>query len=415
MGQSVAKAAIVDEAESGLRWLDGGQRAALRVFADANLAGSNAEVLEKLQRVMPTSVAEPLVRAVGKGGHEGLAVVLNGLLEPKREFEAVLRLVSGGEGRGEAERLLAVVACAECFWAMLDPNEAGPCLPEEIEALKDDLQGEGGWEVGRLLLLRCCGTGEMHSGPSTVLGGRLARWRLARRVGEAGLPWTPLYSSERDGRGAAAFGRAMACYPAATVLVVRSEQGDVVGCYSETEWRSGGRFFGSSRGKVFTVQPRVQVFPSTGVSSNFCYFHVPSSKAQLVGTVPDGVGVGGQVGAFRLHVDADFRRGEASVYDSTFESGQLVPLAAALDPSNADVVQFDVAAVEVWGLGGAKAKEVKQAKEEHEMKEAMKRRQVNRRIALGGEDEDGNVDMWLVESAGAHVSYVKEANHNDAK
>ena len=139
---------------------------------------------------------------------------------------------------------------------------------------------------------------------------------------------------------------------------------------------------------------------------------MPSAKAQLAGTVPDGVGVGGQLGAFRLHLDADLRRGEASVFDSTYASGQLAPRAAALDPLNADVVQFDVAAVEVWGLGGAQAAADKVQREQHELKEAMKRRQVNRKIALG-EDDEGNVDMWLVQTAGAHESFVKEANHND--
>ncbi len=129
--------------------------------------------------------------------------------------------------------------------------------------------------------------------------------------------------------------------------------------------------------------------------------------------MPEGLGAGGQLGAFRLHVDADFRRGEASVYDSTYESGQLVPLAAAADPLNADVVQFEVAAVEVWGLGGARAMQAKLAREQAEIKEAMKRRQVNRKVMLGGEDDDANVDMWLVEMAGAHTSYAKEANHND--
>ena len=112
------------------------------------------------------------------------------------------------------------------------------------------------------------------------------------------------------------------------VLLVRSAAGDVAGCFSETEWRPSGRFFGSGRGLVFALQPELRLFRASGVASNYCYFHLPSSKAQLAGTVPDGLGAGGQLGAFRLHVDADFRRGEASVYDSTYKSGQLMPLAA---------------------------------------------------------------------------------------
>jgi hypothetical protein len=49
-------------------------------------------------------------------------------------------------------------------------------------------------------------------------------------------------------------------------------------------------------------------------------------------------------------------------------------------------------------------------REQIEIKEAMKRRQVNKKIMLGGEDED-NVDMWMLETTGAHTSFVKDADH----
>ena len=84
-----------------------------------------------------------------------------------------------------------------------------------------------------------------------------------------------------------------------------------------------------------------------------------------------------------------------------------MPLAAKEDPDgNADLVGFDVAEVEAYGLGGQQALVEQEKKKEYEVKEAMKRRQVNKKIMLGGEEEDGG-DMWMLEMAGAHQSYVK--------
>lgn len=416
MGQNQAKPADVSAAapphpES---WLDARQQAALNVFCDSILVSR-----EKLASVVPASLVEPLLKVASRGRPvDELAKVISGLLDEKREFEAVCKLLLDRPFPEDASSELRVTeTCFECFVAMLKDDAAPISESERAEfaALPPEVRkSSSGVEVGRLLLFRCCDTGEQSLGSSKLLGSRVCRWMLQARL-DPRSSWQPLYSSEHNGVGAAAFGRAVGCYLAPTVFLVRSAQGDVMGCYSEVEWRSGGRFFGNSRSRVFSLleKEKVEVFEATGLSNNFCYFHLPSSKAQLAGTMPDGVAVGGQLGAFRLHVDADFKHGECSVFDSAFASGQLAPKSALLDPHNADVLQFEVQAVEVWGLGGQKAHAEKLVREQHEIKEAMKRRQVNRKIALGGDDEDGNVDMWLVETAGAHVSYVKEANHND--
>jgi hypothetical protein len=412
MGQTQAKAPAVVAPVSS--WLDSQQQSALKSFCDTVLVSR-----DKLAQVLPSCILDPIVRVAGHDGgassYEALVNLLASITEAKHELEAVcMFLLDRKSIEGPVDERRIVEACFDCFVAML-ADDAGPVTEEERSTLgRLSVAGCNGFEIGRLLLHRCCGTGEYHKGSSKTFGGRLSWWLLQSRV-DPRASWQILYSSDLNGMGAAAFGRAVGCYPAASVLVIRAAQGDVLGCYSETEWRSGGRFFGTTRCKVFSlrVDAGVDIFEATGLSTNFCYFHLPSSKAQLSGTMPDGVAVGGQLGAFRMHVDADFKRGECSVFDSAFASGQLAPKTALLDPLNADVLQFDVTAVEVWGLGGAKAMDEKIVKEQYEIKEAMKRRQVNRKIALGGDDDEGNVDMWLVETAGAHVSYVKEANHND--
>ena len=76
------------------------------------------------------------------------------------------------------------------------------------------------------------------------------------------------------------------------------------------------------------------------------------------------------------------------------------------------MLSFEVDALQVLGLGGTPALEQKKLKEQIEIKEAMKRRQVDRKKAfLGDDDDDGATDMWLLETAGAHTSYVKDQDH----
>ncbi len=73
--------------------------------------------------------------------------------------------------------------------------------------------------------------------------------------------------------------------------------------------------------------------------------------------------------------------------------------------------EFTVASLEVWGLGGPDALVAQEAARQRAVKEALKRRQVNRKWVLGGDDDEDNGDKWLLEMGGAHESYVKDANH----
>ncbi len=431
---AAARAGLARWASEGARWRGAGP-AWLRSAAVAAAARTKA-VRKNYKTTENSSVNSE--QEQNEEEEDGLVALAARLLDARRCEAALCALAPACDGEQRARLLLE--RRLECFAALLHEDKEQEeqvgeeqeqnTVQEEKSLLSEEERAElsalvsssedfcvaGGLEAGLLLLLRCAGVRSVASfGRSVAVSSRVRRWLLQRALGPESASWRPLYSSSRHGVGAAAFGRAVGCYPAATVLVVRATSGDVMGYYSETEWRSGGRFFGNSRSRVFTMldSGAVRVFESTGMSSNYCYFHLPSSKAQLAGTVPDGVAVGGQLGAFRLHIDADFKHGECSVFDSAFASGMLAPKAALLDPLNSDVLQFEIAAVEVWGLGGSKAYAEKLVREQQEIKEAMKRRQVNRKIALGGDDEDGNVDMWLVETSGAHVSYVKEANHND--
>jgi hypothetical protein len=312
------------------------------------------------------------------------------------------------------------VVAFECFclvWARGggDGADESPAATaeEKAEVAKD--QAVLGSELFHMMMHLCCGL-EKHGATSVILTSRVQQWRLQSAFSkQATAVWTNLYSTRSNGIGVGAFGRTLACYLSPTVWLLKTAAGDVLGAFSNVEWRSGPKYFGSGQTELFVVAPEkdgvVTKYTQTGVSHNYLYFHIPNSKATAKGLIPDGVGIGGQLEGFRVFVDADFKRGEAASYDSTFNNGLLVPLAAKEDPNgNSDLVGFEVGEIEVFGLGGQKALDEKLAREQIEIKEAMKRRQVNKKIMLGGEDED-NVDMWMLETTGAHTSFVKDADH----
>ena len=294
----------------------------------------------------------------------------------------------------------------ECFLATLS-GESSSISDEETAILAQQDVDCADLSAFQSFLVACCGR-EKHDLKSKCLGYNRAQiWALCRWLHlDSRQVLTNLYSSLSNGDGVGAFTRSVAFYESPTLLIVRSSQGDVVGVYSDSEWQSQSRFFGTGRTRLFTILPICQSFATTNVSHNYLYLHIPTSKQTVKGVVPDGVGVGGQIEGFRLHLDADFKTGEAVTFDSTFENGQLVPLAAKVSADgNPDMVGFEIDAVEMFGLGGPAALVAQENKKQFEIKEAMKRRQVNKKIMLGGDDDDP--DMWLLETAGAHQSYVK--------
>lgn len=300
----------------------------------------------------------------------------------------------------------------EAFAGTLAGGQGESSLTEEECRLANSESAGPDLSVFQLLLVICCGR-EKHSVlQSATIGSRVELWKLSRWMQlDSRAVLTPLYSSRTCGDGVGAFARTLTCYTSPSILLVRSAAGDVVGVYTDVEWKPASQFFGGGSTKLFTVHPEKKLFATTGISHNYLYLHIPSSKVTTKGVIPDGVAVGGQMEGFRFHLDADFKHGEASTFDSTFENGLLLPLAAKQAPAGmSDLFTFDIAEVEVLGLGGNKAIADQDIKKQQEIKEAMKRRQVNKKIMLGG-DDDADVDMWLLETAGAHQSYVKDADH----
>lgn len=390
---------------------------------------------------LPAALQEPLC------GRADLTLAafearVGALLEDKRgaALECVLGLLGVGADLTGATLRQVLRVCAECYWAV--PNQWGAVCAtpsadeaEQLELMAVRLLGDGGagcsvealmralaktWprlgcEVGRVVL-RACGAAKEADVSSAggvapsdkVVPSRVAAWQMSLLPmrGSEGS-WTQLYSNAAHGEGASSLFRAVGLYAAPTVVLVRCTSGDIVGFYCDAEWQnSASAWFGSSNCFLFTVAPVSTLLETTGISRNWAYFHIPTGK----GLVPDGLGIGGQMGAFRFSLDADLLKGTACRYGTTYAEGQLCPRAALTD-ATPDALEFAVDALEVWGLGGPRALAAQEASRQRAIKEAMKRRQVNRRIVLGGGSDDDNADMWLLEMGGVHESHAKEANH----
>ena len=386
--------------ETGSGGQDGAEAVSSRLQSSV-LSADEVEAAERFCVSHASSAVGPVLR---EQGVPPAVVELMGLSDPVTP-ETLLR----GLERVHAEPLPARLQF-ECFAASLQGEWGGEATSDELELAAREPDDTGDLSAFRCLLVACCGQ-EKHSAKSGTLASRVDMWKLARWLKlDPRQTMTPLYSSLSNGDGVGAFTRSVAYYESPALLLVRGALGDVVGVYAEAEWVSQAQFFGSGSTRLFAVSPEPKLFPTTNVSHNYLYLHIPSMKATTKGVVPDGVGVGGQMSGFRLHLDPDFKLGEATTFDSTFENGQLVPLAAKKSDDGPDLVTFDIEVVEMIGLGGTAGLTAQEKKKQFEIKEAMKRRQVNKKMMLGGDDEE-DPDMWLLETAGAHQSYVKDADH----
>ncbi|KAL5022138.1 hypothetical protein ScPMuIL_001293 [Solemya velum] len=120
------------------------------------------------------------------------------------------------------------------------------------------------------------------------------------------------------------------------LLVIRDKDGYVFGGFNNEGWEINSKFSGSSNCYLFTLQPQCSMYTATGYNSNFVYFN------KGVQTLPNGLGMGGQLDYFGLWIDQSFNIGHSKAQPkcTTYGSPQL-----SAKP------EFQVDIVEVWGVG----------------------------------------------------------------
>ena len=162
-------------------------------------------------------------------------------------------------------------------------------------------------------------------------------------------PARQLFYSRRDGES---FAKLTECVlkKGPTLIVVRDCDGYVFGGFASQSWELNPTFRGDGDCFLFTVLPRLEVFNKpTYYNKHFMYYQLNAE------TLPNGLGMGGQLEYFGLWLSSDFGKGHSKAKPkcTTYASGQL-----------SRHEEFTVHSLEVWGFGqglGVKSPHMKSA------------------------------------------------------
>jgi len=151
-------------------------------------------------------------------------------------------------------------------------------------------------------------------------------------------------------------------YKGPTIIIVKDTEGAMFGAHASTSWcDTQGGWVGNGECFIFSIQPKMAIFHSTGKDENF----------QMLSS--DFLAMGGKQGNFGLELGQDLQSGSCSGNIDTFHTIQLTSGTA-----------FDIEHVEVWGLGPEP--------DSREERENTKPRKPNL------DTRGGNVDMLDLES-----------------
>jgi len=150
---------------------------------------------------------------------------------------------------------------------------------------------------------------------------------------EAKFEWHQLYNSLSDGESIAVMAKHIV-NQGRTILIIKDKGGSVFGGFASQSWEMNAHFRGTRECFVFSLQPHMAIFNSSGYNDHYMYFNQDQQ------TFPNGLGFGGQLSYFGIWLHFDFGKGHCSPSCITFSSPQL--------SSTAD---FEVESIEVWRVG----------------------------------------------------------------
>jgi len=140
--------------------------------------------------------------------------------------------------------------------------------------------------------------------------------------------WRFLYSTLSHGRSLDEMVSKIS-YKGPTIMVIKDTDGNLFGAHASTSWcNTEGGWVGNGECFIFSIQPKMAIFHSTGKDENF----------QMLSN--DLLALGGQPGNFGLELNSDLTSGSSSGSIETFHTTRLTS-----GPT------FDIDHVEVWGLG----------------------------------------------------------------
>lgn len=146
--------------------------------------------------------------------------------------------------------------------------------------------------------------------------------------------WRFLFSSEIHGESfSTLIGRIIDQGP--TILVLEDKNGYIFGGFAPENWTLNPKFYGNDSSFLFTLAPRMRLFPSTGYNQHFQYLNLHQH------TLPNGLAMGGQHGYCGLWLDSSYGQGHTSESCTTYSGYQQM----------SHQKEFQYRHLEVWGLG----------------------------------------------------------------
>eukprot|EP00092_Neocalanus_flemingeri_P007622 GFUD01008225.1.p1 GENE.GFUD01008225.1~~GFUD01008225.1.p1 ORF type:complete len:428 (-),score=113.48 GFUD01008225.1:127-1410(-) len=151
--------------------------------------------------------------------------------------------------------------------------------------------------------------------------------------------WRPLFSTDVHGES---FSKFTGCIinQGPTVIVVWDDQENVFGGFATNSWTLGPKFCGKPETFLFHLHPKMNIYDSTPYNNNYQYFNLKQK------TMPNGLGMGGQLEYFGFWIDSEFGIVKTSPTCSTYHSAQLGQL------------EGKIKKLEVFGVGDLKEEDI---------------------------------------------------------
>jgi len=147
--------------------------------------------------------------------------------------------------------------------------------------------------------------------------------------------WRLLFSTQIHGESFSAFIHQIT-NQGPVVIVVRDTSGHVFGGFASMSWTIKSHFAGDSYCFLFSIKPNMGVYHPTGYNENFMYLNMGMQ------TMPNGLGMGGQLNYFGFWLDDDFGSGHSRGQPSCTTYGS---------PQLSAEEEFKLDKLEVWGVG----------------------------------------------------------------
>lgn len=143
--------------------------------------------------------------------------------------------------------------------------------------------------------------------------------------------WRLLFSSSSHGESFQALSAAI-INQGSTIFVIKDDSDNVFGGYASQPWLLKPKFYGDPSCFLFSLKPNLNICDASGHNNNYMYMN----SGQY--TLPNGIGMGGQIDYWGLWLDAEYGLGQSNVSCSTYNNYSMLS-------GNKD---FKITSLEVW-------------------------------------------------------------------